>query len=82
MEQFRPAALEAAATGHRTAESWRLHDLVRTRGKDGADRLRQLAGECDSPWLRPGPAMRRSNSVARPVAEEVMTPGADATTAN
>jgi ATP/maltotriose-dependent transcriptional regulator MalT len=48
MEHFRRAAEDAAATGHRTAESWLLHDLLRTGGRDVADRLRDLAGECDS----------------------------------
>src|SRR5262249_55946422 len=48
MERFRQAAAEAASTGHRTAESWLLHDLVRTGGGDASDRLRELAGECDS----------------------------------
>jgi DNA-binding NarL/FixJ family response regulator len=51
MERFRRAAFEAAATGHRTSESWLWHDLVRAGGKDVADRLRQLARECDSPLV-------------------------------
>jgi DNA-binding CsgD family transcriptional regulator len=45
---FRLAAAEAAATGHRMAESWLLHDLVRTGGGDASDRLSKLEGECDS----------------------------------
>jgi DNA-binding CsgD family transcriptional regulator len=45
---FLRAAAEAAETGHRTAESWVLHDLVRTGGGDASDRLRTLARECDS----------------------------------
>jgi DNA-binding CsgD family transcriptional regulator len=47
-ERFLRAAAEAAATGHRTAESWLLHDLVRTGGGDASDRLSELARECDS----------------------------------
>jgi ATP/maltotriose-dependent transcriptional regulator MalT len=47
MERFRRAAAEAAATGHRIAESWLLHDLVRIGG-DASHRLSELAGECDS----------------------------------
>jgi DNA-binding NarL/FixJ family response regulator len=47
-EYFRRAAAEAAATGHRIAESWLLHDLLRTGGGDVSGRLRELAGECDS----------------------------------
>jgi DNA-binding CsgD family transcriptional regulator len=42
------AAAEAAETGHRTAESWLLHDLVRTGGGDPSDRLAELARESDS----------------------------------
>jgi DNA-binding CsgD family transcriptional regulator len=45
---FRQAANEAAATGHRTAESWVLHDLLRTSGDDASERLCELAGESDS----------------------------------
>jgi DNA-binding NarL/FixJ family response regulator len=49
MEWFRRAADEAAATGHKTAESWLLHDLVRIgAGAATGNRLSQLAGECDS----------------------------------
>jgi DNA-binding CsgD family transcriptional regulator len=48
-ERLRAAADEAAATGHRTAEAWSLHDLVRIDGGAAAGkRLSQLAGECDS----------------------------------
>jgi DNA-binding CsgD family transcriptional regulator len=50
-EHFRRAAADAAATGHRTAESWLLHDLVRTGGGDASDRLTKLAGDCDSPLV-------------------------------
>jgi DNA-binding CsgD family transcriptional regulator len=51
VEHFRRAAADAAATGHLTAESWLLHDLVRTSGGGASDRLSQLAGECDSPLV-------------------------------
>jgi len=47
-QRFRDAAAWAASTGHRTAESWLLHDLMRTSGEDTSARLRDLAGECDS----------------------------------
>jgi DNA-binding CsgD family transcriptional regulator len=47
-EAFRSAAAQAAATGHRVAESWLLHDLLRTSGEDVSGRLRELAGACDS----------------------------------
>ena len=47
-EAFRAAAAQAAATGHRVAESWLLHDLMRTCGEDVSGRLRDLAGACDS----------------------------------
>ena len=50
-EHFRRAAADAAATGHRTAESWLWHDLVRTGGGDASDRLSELARECDSPLV-------------------------------
>jgi DNA-binding CsgD family transcriptional regulator len=46
---FRDAAAQAALTGQRTAESWLLHDLMRTSGEDTSARLRELAGACDSP---------------------------------
>jgi hypothetical protein len=49
--QLGEAAARAAATGHRTAESWLLHDLVRMGGQGTADRLRELAAECDSPLV-------------------------------
>jgi len=50
-ELFRDAAAQAASTGHRTAESWLLHDLMRTSGEDTSGRLRELAGACDSPLV-------------------------------
>src|SRR5215831_5234228 len=50
-EQFRAAAAQAASTGHLTAESWLLHDLMRTSGEDMSARLRELAGRCDSPLV-------------------------------
>jgi ATP/maltotriose-dependent transcriptional regulator MalT len=48
IERFRRAASDAAASGHLTAESWLLHDLMRTGGGDQSDRLRELAARCDS----------------------------------
>ena len=50
-QRFRHAAAQAAATGHRTTESWLLHDLMRTSGEDTSVRLRELAGACDSPLV-------------------------------
>ena len=40
-ELFRRAAEQAAATGHRTTESWLLHDLMRTCRQDVSARLRR-----------------------------------------
>jgi len=48
---LREAAAQAASTGHRTAESWLLHDLVRTSARDASARLRELADACDSPLM-------------------------------
>jgi len=48
LARFRRAAAEAAVSGHRTAESWLLHDQMRTGGADASARLRQLADQCDS----------------------------------
>ncbi len=48
---FRAAAAQAAATGHRTAESWLWHDLMRASGYDASARLRELAAACDSPLV-------------------------------
>lgn len=45
---FIAAAEQARASGHRTAESWILHDLVRTSGRDFSARLGELAASCDS----------------------------------
>ena len=50
-DRFRAAATQAASTGHRTAESWLWHDLMRTCGEDTSARLRELAGACDSPLI-------------------------------
>jgi DNA-binding CsgD family transcriptional regulator len=50
-ERFRDAAVQAASTGHRTAEAWLLHDLMRTSGGDTSARLRDLASTCDSPLV-------------------------------
>jgi DNA-binding CsgD family transcriptional regulator len=50
-EIFRRAALDAEATGHRTAEAWLWHDLMRAGGKGASRRLGELADECDSPLV-------------------------------
>jgi DNA-binding CsgD family transcriptional regulator len=50
-QRFRHAAAQAAATAHRTTESWLLHDLMRTSGEDTSARLRELADACDSPLV-------------------------------
>jgi DNA-binding CsgD family transcriptional regulator len=50
-ERFRAAAGQAASTGHKTAEAWLLHDLMRTSGQDTSARLRELADGCDSPLV-------------------------------
>jgi DNA-binding CsgD family transcriptional regulator len=50
-QRFRDAAAQAASTGHRTAEAWLLHDLMRTHGADTSARLRELASICDSPLV-------------------------------
>jgi DNA-binding CsgD family transcriptional regulator/tetratricopeptide (TPR) repeat protein len=47
-ECFLAAAEQARSSGHRTAESWILHDLMRTTGKDVCGRSRQLASASDS----------------------------------
>ena len=49
--RFQDAAGQAASTGHRTAEAWLLHDLMRTSGADTSVRLRELADQCDSPLV-------------------------------
>ena len=50
-QRFRAAAAEAASSGHRTAEAWLLHDLMRTSGEDTSARLGELADACDSPLV-------------------------------
>ncbi len=50
-QRFRAAAAQAAATGHRTAEAWLLHDLLRTTGEDTSARLGELAAASDSPLM-------------------------------
>jgi len=50
-QRFRDAAAQAASTGHRTIESWLLHDLMRTGGEDVSARLSELAAICDSPLI-------------------------------
>jgi DNA-binding CsgD family transcriptional regulator len=59
-QRLRNAAAQAASTGHRTAESWLLHDLVRISGQDASARLRELAAESDSPLV----AARARHAVA------------------
>jgi len=44
-------AAEAAATMHRVAESWLLHDLMRVGRQDTSARLGELAAVCDSPLV-------------------------------
>jgi len=61
-QRLRDAAAQAASTGHRTAESWLLHDLMRTSGQDTCARLRDLAGACDSPLMS---ARARHGAAAR-----------------
>ena len=48
---MRAAAAQAASTGHRTTESWLLHDLMRVSGEDTSARLCELADACDSPLV-------------------------------
>lgn len=50
-KRFREAAARAADTGHRTAEAWLLHDLLRTTGEDTSARLGELAAASDSSLL-------------------------------
>jgi DNA-binding CsgD family transcriptional regulator len=50
-QRLREAAAQATSTGHRTAESWLLHDLMRISGQDTSARLRELADACDSPLV-------------------------------
>ena len=61
-QRLRDAAAQAASTGHRTAESWLLHDLMRTSGQDTSARLRELADACDSPLVS---ARARHGAAAR-----------------
>ena len=59
-QQLRDAAAQAAATGHRIAESWLLHDLMRTSEQDTSARLRELARRVRlAAGFRPGPPWRR-----------------------
>jgi DNA-binding CsgD family transcriptional regulator len=67
-KQFREAAARAAATGHRTAEAWLLHDLQRTTGADTSARLSQLAAASDSPLVA-ARARHTAAAVARDPAE-------------
>jgi DNA-binding CsgD family transcriptional regulator len=48
VQRLRDAAAQAASTGHRIAESWLLHDLMRISGQDTSAQLRELADACDS----------------------------------
>jgi DNA-binding CsgD family transcriptional regulator len=49
--RFQDGAAQAASTGHRTAEAWLLHDLMRTSGEDTSGQLSELASMCDSPLV-------------------------------
>ena len=62
VEVFLAAADHAASTGHRTTESWLLHDVMRTAGVDTSARLEELARECDSPLVA---ARARHSAAAR-----------------
>jgi DNA-binding CsgD family transcriptional regulator len=62
VQRLRDAAAQAASTGHRTAESWLLHDLMRTSGQDTSAQLRDLADACDSPLVS---ARARHGAAAR-----------------
>jgi DNA-binding CsgD family transcriptional regulator len=61
-QRLRDAAAQAASTGHRIAESWLLHDLMRTSAQDTSARLRELADACDSPLVS---ARARHGAAAR-----------------
>lgn len=50
-EIFLGAAALAASTGHRTCESWILHDLMRACSHNDSGRISELAAECDSPLV-------------------------------
>jgi DNA-binding CsgD family transcriptional regulator len=50
-ERFIAAANQARSSGHRTAESWLLHDLMRTTRRDVSGRIGELAAACDSPLV-------------------------------
>jgi DNA-binding CsgD family transcriptional regulator len=71
---FRAAAAQAAATGHRTTESWLWHDLMRTTGQDASARLRELAVVCDSPLVS---ARARHAAAARARNARELTAAAD-----
>jgi len=75
MTIFRRAVAEAAATNHRTVESWLLHDLMRTGGEDTSARLGELADLCDSPLLV---ARARHAAAARARDPQALARAADA----
>ena len=50
-EIFLAAAELAASSGHRTCESWILHDLVRACAHAPSSRISQLAADCASPLV-------------------------------
>jgi DNA-binding CsgD family transcriptional regulator/tetratricopeptide (TPR) repeat protein len=60
VEHFLGAAEQARSSAHRIAESWILHDLMRTTRKDVSVRVRALADACDSPLV----SARARHSVA------------------
>jgi DNA-binding CsgD family transcriptional regulator len=61
-ERFIAAADQARESGHLTAESWLLHDLMRTTRTDVSGRIGELAAACDSPLIS---ARARHASAAR-----------------
>jgi DNA-binding CsgD family transcriptional regulator/tetratricopeptide (TPR) repeat protein len=61
-ERFIAAADQARESGHLTAESWLLHDLMRTTRTDVSGRIAELAAACDSPLIS---ARARHASAAR-----------------
>jgi len=73
-QQLRDAAAQAATTGHRTVESWLLHDLMRIGAQDTSARLRELADACDSPLVS---ARARHSAAARARSARDLTGAAD-----
>ena len=65
-QRLRDAAAQAASTGHRTAESWLLHDLMRIGGQETSARLRDLAEHATRRWFPPAPATPPPRGTATP----------------